>query len=133
MNDKKFSIGAFVLLQIALFILSFGAVCSKMAGRQEFLSLPFFAFYGTLLLILFIYAILWQQVLKRISLVVAYACKGVGIIYGILWGVIFFKEEVTWKMIVGAVLVLIGVYIFIFGEIKANKKAQKAEENKQDA
>ncbi len=133
MNDKKFSIGAFVLLQIALFILSFGAVCSKMAGRQEFLSLPFFAFYGTLLLILFVYAILWQQVLKRISLVVAYACKGVGIIYGILWGVIFFKEEVTWKMIVGAVLVLIGVYIFIFGEIKANKKAQKAEENKQDA
>jgi len=132
-NDKKFSIGAFVLLQIALFILSFGAVCSKMAGRQEFLSLPFFAFYGTLLLILFVYAILWQQVLKRISLVVAYACKGVGIIYGILWGVIFFKEEVTWKMIVGAVLVLIGVYIFIFGEIKANKKAQKAEENKQDA
>ena len=133
MNDKKFSIGAFVLLQIALFILSFGAVCSKMAGRQEFLSFPFFAFYGTLLLILFVYAILWQQVLKRISLVVAYACKGVGIIYGILWGVIFFKEEVTWKMIVGAVLVLIGVYIFIFGEIKANKKAQKAEENKQDA
>ena len=132
-NDKKFSIGAFVLLQIALFILSFGAVCSKMAGRQEFLSFPFFAFYGTLLLILFVYAILWQQVLKRISLVVAYACKGVGIIYGILWGVIFFKEEVTWKMIVGAVLVLIGVYIFIFGEIKANKKAQKAEENKQDA
>jgi drug/metabolite transporter (DMT)-like permease len=132
-NDKKFSIGAFVLLQVALFILSFGAVCSKMAGRQEFLSIPFFAFYGTLILILFVYAILWQQVLKRISLVVAYACKGIGIIYGILWGVLFFKEEITWKMIVGAVLVLIGVYIFVFGEIKANKKTQKPEENKQNA
>ena len=133
MNDKKFSVGAFILLQVALFIVSFGAVCSKMAGRQEFLSLPFFAFYGALILILFVYAILWQQVLKKISLVVAYACKGIGIIYGILWGVIFFKEEITWKMIAGAVLVLIGVYIFIFGEIKAGKKTLKNEENRQDA
>ena len=133
MNDKKFSIGAFILLQVALIIMSFGAVCSKMAGRQEFLSLPFFMFYGALILILFVYAILWQQVLKRISLVVAYACKGVGIIYGILWGVIFFKEEITWKMIAGAVLVLIGVYIFIFGEIKANKTTEKNEENKSNA
>ncbi len=133
MNNKKFSIGAFILLQFALFIVSFGAVCSKMAGRQEFLSIPFFAFYGALILILFVYAILWQQILKRISLVVAYACRGIGIIYAILWGVLFFKEEITWKMIAGAVLVLIGVYIFIFGEIKTGKKNQMNEEDGNDA
>ena len=121
-NEKKFSIGAFVLLQIALFIVSLGAVCSKMAGRQEFLSFPFFAFYGALILIMFVYAILWQQILKRISLVIAYACKGITIIYGILWGVLFFKEEITLKMIIGALLVLTGVYIFIIGEIKESKK-----------
>lgn len=133
MNNKKFSIGAFILLQFALFIVSFGAVCSKMAGRQEFLSLPFFTFYGALILILFVYAILWQQVLKRISLVVAYACRGIGIIYAIIWGVLFFKEEITWKMIAGALLVLIGVYIFIFGEIKTGKKNQMNEEDGSDA
>lgn len=133
MNNKKFSIGAFILLQFALFIVSFGAVCSKMAGRQEFLSLPFFTFYGALILILFVYAILWQQVLKRISLVVAYACRGIGIIYAIIWGVLFFKEEITWKMIAGAVLVLIGVYIFIFGEIKNSKKKDENEEGSENA
>ena len=122
MNKKKFNIGAFVLLQIALFIVSLGAVCSKMAGRQEFMSFPFFAFYGALILIMFVYAILWQQILKRISLVIAYACKGITIIYGILWGVLFFKEEITLKMIIGALLVLTGVYIFIIGEIKESKK-----------
>ena len=132
-NEKKFSIGAFVLLQIALFIVSLGAVCSKMAGRQEFLSVQFFAFYGALILILFVYAILWQQVLKRISLVIAYACKGIGIIYGIIWGIVFFKEEITWKMIAGAVLVLIGVYIFIFGEIKESKKNNMDEESGHNA
>lgn len=133
MKDKKFSAGAFILLQIALIIVSFGAVCSKMAGRQEFLSIPFFAFYGALILILFVYAILWQQILKRISLVVAYACRGIGIIYAILWGVLFFKEEITWKMIAGAVLVLIGVYIFIFGEIKNSKKKDENEEGSENA
>lgn len=128
-EDKiKFSLGAFILLQVALFIVSFGAVCSKMAGRQEFLSFNFFVFYGALILILFIYAILWQQVLKKISLVIAYACKGIGIIYGIIWGMVFFNEELTWKMVTGAILVLIGVYIFIFGEIKESKKT-KNEEN----
>lgn len=133
MKDKKFSAGAFILLQIALIIVSFGAVCSKMAGRQEFLSIPFFAFYGALILILFVYAILWQQILKRISLVVAYACRGIGIIYAILWGVLFYKEEITWKMIAGAVLVLIGVYIFIFGEIKNSKKKDENEEGSENA
>ncbi len=137
MNEKadknKFSVGAFIVLQVALFFVSFGAVCSKMAGRQEFLSVPFFAFYGALIIILFIYAILWQQVLKRISLVIAYACKGISIIYGIIWGIIFFKEEITWNMIAGAVLVLIGVYIFIFGEIKNSKKKDVNEEGSENA
>ncbi len=117
-KKKEFSFGAFILLQVALIIVSFGAVCSKMAGRHEFLSLPFVVFYGLLILILFVYAILWQQVLKRLSLVIAYACKGEGIIYGILWGTIFFKEKITWNMAVGAFFVLIGVYIFIAGEIR---------------
>ena len=96
--------------------------------------MPFFVFYGSLILILFVYAIIWQQVLKKLPLVVAYACKGIGFIYGIIWGVVFFKEEITWNMIAGAVLVLIGVYIFIFGEIKAGKKEEtKNEEGRSDA
>ena len=118
---KKTGIGAFILLQVALFIVSFGSVCSKLAGRQEFLSLPFCIFYGLLLLIAFVYAVIWQQVLKKIPLTVAYACKGIGIVYSIIWGVVFFQEVITWKMIVGALLVLAGVYVFIFGDLKGKK------------
>ena len=73
------------------------------------------------MLILFVYAIIWQQVLKKLPLSVAYASKGIGIVYAILWGVIFFKEVITWKMIVGAILVLAGVYMFIFDELKGKE------------
>ena len=121
MNKKK-TVISFVILQLALFILSMGAICSKMAGRQKFLSPHFILYYGLLLVILFVYALIWQQVLKNLSLTVAYASKGVGIIYGMMWGVLIFKETITWNMVVGAVLVLIGVYIYIFGELKEKNK-----------
>lgn len=111
----------FWALQIALFISSMGGICSKLAGRQEFLSKAFVLYYGLLLATLFIYAIIWQQVLKKISLTVAYACKGIGIFYGILWGIIVFDEEIKWNMILGAVLVLIGVYFYVIEEMRGAK------------
>lgn len=110
------------MLQMALFIVSLGGICSKLAGRQTFLSKKFFLFYGLLLCILFVYAIIWQQVLKRLSLTVAYASKGVGIIYSILWGVLFFDEQIQWNMIIGALLVLAGVYCYIIDEIRGMNK-----------
>ncbi|MCR5417492.1 MAG: transporter [Lachnospiraceae bacterium] len=113
---------AFVWLQVGLFIFSLGGVCSKMAGRQDFLSFRFFLFYGLLILILFIYAIIWQQVLKKIPLTVAYACKGIGIFYGILWGVIVFGEELRANMLIGAVLVLIGSMCFLMEDARSENK-----------
>lgn len=115
-NKEKWIV--FIVLQIALFIVSLGGICSKMAGKQKFLSISFFFFYGLLLLILFGYAIIWQQVLKKISLTVAYASKGIGIIYSTLWGVLFFNEKITWNMIMGTIFVLIGVYCYIIEEIR---------------
>lgn len=111
----------FILLQVAIFIMSLGGVCSKLAGIENFLSPKFIMYYGFLLLILFAYAIIWQQVLKEISLSVAYGSKGVGILYVILWGTLIFDEVITWNMILGIVLVLIGVYILTFHELKEKK------------
>lgn len=113
---------AFIVLQVALFIVSLGGICSKMAGRQAFLSEKFIVYYGLLLCILFVYAIVWQQVLKRISLTVAYASKGVGVLYSIIWGVLIFDEHIEWNMILGALLVLIGSYCYIIEEIRGMKK-----------
>ena len=113
-----------IVLQVAILMLSFGAVFSKFAGREEFLSFKFILFYGLLLFILFVYAIIWQQVLKNISLVVAYACKGLSVIYAMIWGKLIFKEKITWNMLLGAAVVLIGVYIFIFSEFSDKKKEE---------
>ena len=117
-TDKKKTIIAFIALQIAILVYSFGGVCSKMAGRQRFLSLPFVFYYGLLLFILFLYAIVWQQVLKYLPLMVAGASKGIGLIYAMVWGALIFGEELKWNMILGCGIVLVGVYIFVFEDIK---------------
>ena len=103
----------YLLLNLLLLINSLGGVCSKLAGRQEMFSLPFFALYGMVLLILVIYAVFWQQIIKRMPLSVAYLNKPVSMIWGILWGTIFFQERLTMRMAIGAVAVLAGMIMVV--------------------
>ena len=110
----KTKIGPLILLHILLLLYSLGGICSKFAGEAEFMSIRFFVFYGLVLLNLFVYAILWQQILKRMPLVTAYANKAITVIWGILWGFLFFdeKEYLIWK-IIGACIIIAGVYLVV--------------------
>ncbi len=110
---KKEFFRAFILLHILLVFYSLGGICSKLAAQYDFLSLPFILYYGIVLLILFAYAVLWQQILKKLPLVTAYANKAVTVIWGMLWGSIFFKESVNGWKIIGALIIIVGVYLVV--------------------
>lgn len=62
---------------------------------------------------MFGYAIAWQQILKRMPLTVAYANKPVSLIWGMVWGTLIFKEGITWKMILGAVIIFAGICLVV--------------------
>lgn len=98
------------LLYGAFVIYSLVAVCSKYASFQ-----PTFIrtclFLGLEVVFLGIYAIIWQQVLKRFSLVTAMANKGVVVIFGLIWSVILFAEVVTVFNIIGAVVIIFGIWM----------------------
>lgn len=106
-------INKFVWLHLLLFFFSFCGVFSKLAAQNDFLSLKFVLFYGISILILGIYAILWQQILKKFDLIIAFSNKAITIVWGMLWGFIIFKEVLTIKMIIGAIIVLIGVVLVV--------------------
>ena len=91
----KDRIKSYILLHIVLLLYSMGGICSKLAAGQSFLSLKFILFYGILLLNLAVYALLWQQILKRLPLVTAYANKAITVIWGMLWGYLFFQEQMV--------------------------------------
>lgn len=95
-----------------LLVLSFSGVCSKMAAQQEFMSPAFIVLYGIMLAILAFYALVWQQVIKRLPLTFAYANRAVTVVWGIVWGYLFFDESVTPLMLLGAAIIICGIVLY---------------------
>lgn len=106
----------YLLLYVLLIIFSLQGVCSKMAGMAKLFSPKFLFWYGLLFLILAIYAIGQQQVIKKMPLSTAYANKAVTIIFGSLQGFLFFKEIISIKQIAGMIVIIIGVITYAFSE-----------------
>ena len=109
----KSSVMTLIALHLALVLSSLSSVCSKMAAGQKFLSVRFLVYFGLVLVIMFVYAIVWQQILKRMPLTVAYANKPVGLIWGMIWGSLIFGERITWRMIAGAAVIFAGIYLVV--------------------
>lgn len=109
---KNSRVGAFVLLHALLLIYSLDGIMSKLAGTVPFMSFKFILYYGILIFVLGVYAIGWQQVIKRLPLTTAFANKAVTVVWGIIWGSIIFKEQITPGKVAGALLVIVGVVIY---------------------
>lgn len=113
MNVEDGMVKEYLKLHILLIIYSLGAVCSKLASGQEFLSLQFCIYYILTLMILAVYAVAWQQVLKKLSLSSAYANKAVTIVWGLLWGKLLFSEKIIFQNILGVLMIIMGIYIVV--------------------
>lgn len=110
MDIKKIKI--LFALHILLMVYSTSGIFSKLAAQETFLSFKFCLFYGAVIALLGIYAIFWQQIIKRLPLTTAFANKAVTVVWGIVWGIVFFHENVTLPKIVGAIFVIAGVVLY---------------------
>lgn len=99
-------------LHLLLMLYSASGIFSKLASQQDFLSWQFVLCYVAILALLGIYAIGWQQIIKKLPLTTAFANRAVAVVWGIIWGVLFFGESITLMKIIGAALVICGVVVF---------------------
>lgn len=118
-------------LNVLLMFFSLGGIFSKLASKQPFLSLKFILCYGALLFIMFVYAIGWQQVIKRLPLTMAYANRAITIVWGIIWGLLFFNEKLNVGKIIGAVIVIAGVLLYVTESDEGELTGQDANEQKE--
>ena len=88
------------------------SIFPKMASRQEMLSWPYLLWIAGAVGVMGIYALLWQQVLKRIELSTAYMFKGTGLIFGLLIAWALLGEQITSNNIIGAAIIIIGIALF---------------------
>lgn len=101
--------GPLILLHVIMLIYSVSSIFSKMASEEPFLSVKFIVFYGLVIFIMAVYALLWQQVLKRMPLSTAYANKAVTVIWGIVWGYFIYGEAITVRKIIASIIIIVGV------------------------
>lgn len=120
---KRERIFLIVILQLLIAVFSTAGIFAKLASNEQMFSFRFFLFYGCMLFVLFIYAIGWQQVIKRTDLTFAYANKAVSTVWGTIWGVMLFRETVSLLKIVGMVIIITGVLIYT-----TKDKAEKPDE-----
>lgn len=102
----------FVSLHILLALYSLSSVLSKLASNMRLLSIRFCLCYGGIIALLGVYALAWQQIIKRIPLTTAFANKAVTVVWGLVWGLLIFHEAITPGKLAGAVLVMTGVILF---------------------
>lgn len=85
---------------------------SKYASTQEFLSLPYIGGILGAFGIMGVYALLWQQVIKRTPIGEAFLFKGTVLIWTMLICYFFFNEPITVCNLIGILLVCTGITIY---------------------
>jgi len=108
---KRITVKDILILQAVIVIFTFSGVMAKIAAGKPFLSFEFFMFYGIEILILAAYAVVWQQVIKRFDLSVAYANRAMGILWSMLWAFLIFAEPFSVQNVIGVILVAAGIIV----------------------
>lgn len=109
-NELKRGIfSQYTLIIFALLFYSGSSLCIKFASGYPTLSVGFVLCYGIAVLILMAYAVLWQAVLKRVELSRAYAMKPLTMVISMFWGLVLFQEQITWNMVLGVAIILVGI------------------------
>lgn len=127
-TEGKGRLKVLLALHLLLMLFSTSGILSKTAAQYPFMSVPFILAYGGMIVVLGIYALGWQQVIKRLPLTTAYANRAVTVVWGIVWGIVLFHEGVSVPKLVGAAVVLCGVALFAVAD---HEDVQPVEDGKE--
>ena len=122
MSNRKSKTTVLLALHILLAVYSLSGVLSKLASGFSFSDIGFYLCYCGIIALLGVYAIGWQQIIKRLPLTTAYANKAVTVVWGIIWGILFFSEEINLFKALGAVVVLAGVALYAVADNATEEK-----------
>ncbi len=88
------------------------SIFTKFAAQHEFLSWQYCVCLSGAIGVMGVYAICWQQILKRIELCTAYMFKGTSLIFVMLLAFAIFGEAITTMNIIGACVIVLGITLY---------------------
>ncbi|NLL91417.1 MAG: transporter [Ruminococcaceae bacterium] len=102
-----------LILHLGIIFYSASAVFLKLAGKAEIFSFGFFLMAGSSLTVMMLYAVIWQFSLKKLPLSTAYANRSLSIVWGVVFGIVVFKERVSISLVIGAAIILAGAILVV--------------------
>lgn len=127
---KKVALKDILLLQLAVGIYSINTVVGGFVGNSlnenGVMSIKTIGLLFLEVVVLGVYAILWQQLIGRFQLSIAYANKAMTLLWSLMWSIVLFHENVTLYKIIGVIMVMAGTIIL-------NTDPSAAGENQNDA
>lgn len=88
------------------------SIFTKMASRQEIMSLPYLLWIAGAVGVMGVYAVLWQQVIARMPLSTAYMFKGTSLVFVLLISALLFGEAITLNNVIGSAIIILGIVLF---------------------
>ena len=65
------------------------------------------------------YALLWQQMIKKFELSIAYANRAMALLWSAIWAIVLFKDSLSIKQIIGIAIVILGTIV-----VNSDKKTE---------
>ncbi len=126
-TQKRITMKDIVILQLIIMIYTFSSICAKLASGQETI-FRLLLFTGLEFLCLAVYAVLWQQAIKKFDLSVAYANRAMVLLWSMIWAVLVFHDTITLKNILGVGLVIAGTFVINTEKDASMQKEAEREE-----
>ena len=95
-------------------------ILNRMASIYAPLSLGYILLLSVSVIVLAIYALSWQQIIKRMPISDAYMFKGTSIVFVLLFSAWLFDEIITLQNVVGSIIIILGIALFA----KADKEVE---------
>ncbi len=109
-----------IVLQMAVLLYSTTTLFSKEAAKHQFPEMGYLLCYAGLIMVLGLYAIIWQQIIKHLPLTVAHANKAVSVIWGVVFAVALYGEKVSIRQIIGCAVIIAGTILYVAADAKEN-------------
>lgn len=109
---------SYIVLILAIAIYSTVGILTRCASMYPFLRWQYILFVVGAVGVLGIYAILWQQLIQRMDISLAYMFKGLGVVFALLICHYVFDEVITAHNIIGAIVIIAGITLFAWADAR---------------
>lgn len=112
------AITKYCILIVSFMIYAATGIFTKYASMYPFLSWQYILLLSGAVCVLGVYAVLWQQIIRRIPVSDAYMFKGTSIVWAMIFSCCLFGEGITLNNLIGASIIIAGITLYAYVDRK---------------